>query len=48
MMLFIKNNKMNTKLLDKKFTKKGEVFTQVEKGETYYIYKRKSNSRYKS
>lgn len=31
---------MNTKLLDKKFTKKGEVFTQVEKGETYYIYKR--------
>ena len=29
-----------TKELDKKFTKKDEVFTQVEKGDNYYIYKR--------
>ena len=31
---------MKTKELDKEFTKKDEVFTQVEKGDTYYIYKR--------
>lgn len=29
-----------TKELDKEFTKKGEIFTQIEKGDTYYIYKR--------
>ena len=31
---------MMVKELDKEFTKKGEVFTQIEKGDTYYIYKR--------
>ena len=31
---------MMVKELDKKFEKKGEKFTQIEKGDTYYIYKR--------
>ena len=26
--------------LDKEFTKKGELFIQIEKGDNYYIYKR--------
>lgn len=28
------------KELDKEFTKKGDLFTQIEKGDNYYIYKR--------
>ena len=31
---------MMVRQLDKEFTKKGELFTQVEKGNNYYIYKR--------
>ena len=31
---------MRVKKLDKKFTKKGDVFTQIEIGDNYYIYKR--------
>ena len=31
---------MMVKELDKNFEKKGEKFTQIEKGDTYYIYKR--------
>ena len=31
---------MKVKKLDKKFTKKGDVFTQIEEGDNYYIYKR--------
>ena len=26
------------KELDKQFEKKGEIFTQIEKGDNYYIY----------
>lgn len=29
-----------TRELDKKFTKHGDLFTQIEKGDNYYIYKR--------
>ena len=31
---------MMVKELDKQFEKKGEIFTQIEKGDNYYIYKR--------
>lgn len=31
---------MKVRELDKKFIKKGEIFTQIDKGDTYYIYKR--------
>lgn len=31
---------MKVKELDKEFTKKGDLFTQIEKGDSYYIYKR--------
>ena len=30
--------------LDKEFEKKGEKFTQIEKGDNYYIYKRNIGS----
>lgn len=32
------------KELDKDFIKKGETFTQIEKGDNYYIYKRCINN----
>lgn len=31
---------MRVKELDKEFTKKGDIFTQIEKSDNYYIYKR--------